>query len=434
MKREVKVGLFFTGACIILAIFLFSIGNLSNLFRRSGYPIIVRFDSALGLDKTAAVRMAGIKIGYVKDIQLEDIRARVVLNIYPKYKIPRGSKVGQATLGLLGEKYLQIEPSHATVYCSANDELEVGPSTSLDLMAPMLSKLSLELDQVATSLQEVINPANRENLSIVLENAAGFSAELRKFMNENRSRFDQTIVSAASVTRTLDLKLKDISQNVDSTLKEIRSITDDNKNDLREIITGLKQLVKDLEETAAVLKRGLEKIDRGEGTAGKIINDPRLYDETRETINSFKKISETAQEMKFHLDMRGDYLSVTDKFRGTISMSLWKGRRQFLLGQIVNRPQDSRFVYSLEAGFRWHNFSPRAGIIESRFGVGLDYYGWQDRFVLSLEGSDFNRVRSPMFRSMIKYYPLKNIYLVIGLEDFTLAAKRQTFFGLGAGF
>ena len=68
MKREMRVGIFLTGALVILATFIFVVGNLSNLFRRPGYPIIVRFDTSLGLDKTAAVKMAGIKIGYVKEI------------------------------------------------------------------------------------------------------------------------------------------------------------------------------------------------------------------------------------------------------------------------------------------------------------------------------------------------------------------------------
>ena len=81
MRREIKVGIFFTGALVILAVFIFIVGNLSNLFRRPGYPIVIRYETSLGLDKTAAVKMAGIKIGYVKDIQLEGRRSKVILSI-----------------------------------------------------------------------------------------------------------------------------------------------------------------------------------------------------------------------------------------------------------------------------------------------------------------------------------------------------------------
>ena len=111
MRREIKVGIFFTGALLVLAVFIFVVGNLSNLFRRPGYPIYVRYETSLGLDKTAAVKMAGIKIGYVKDIQLEGRRSKVILSIFPKYNIPRGSKAVQSVQGLLGEKYVDDQQS-----------------------------------------------------------------------------------------------------------------------------------------------------------------------------------------------------------------------------------------------------------------------------------------------------------------------------------
>ena len=50
-----------------------------------------------------------------------------------------------------------------------------------------------------------------------------------------------------------------------------------------------------------------------------------------------------------------------------------------------------------------------------------------------MEGLDFNRATSPVFRAFARFFPQKNVYLILGLEDFTLAAKREVFFGLGAG-
>ena len=111
MKRELRIGVFLTVALIILAVFIFVVGNLSNLFRRPGYPVYIRYDTSLGLDKTAAVKMAGIKIGYVKAIELENTRSLVTLSINFKYKIPVGSKAAQAVQGLLGEKYVEIQPT-----------------------------------------------------------------------------------------------------------------------------------------------------------------------------------------------------------------------------------------------------------------------------------------------------------------------------------
>ena len=109
------------------------------------------------------------------------------------------------------------------------------------------------------------------------------------------------------------------------------------------------------------------------------------------------------------------------------------GSRAFFLGQVVEKPDAGSLVYSAEGGLRLGGFTPRAGIIESKFGAGLDYYAFKDRLVLSVEGLDFNRATSPLFRTFARFYAHKNVYLILGLEDFTLSDKREVFFGLGAG-
>jgi hypothetical protein len=63
----------------------------------------------------------------------------------------------------------------------------------------------------------------------------------------------------------------------------------------------------------------------------------------------------------------------------------------------------------------------------------VDYYVLNDRVRLSLESFNFNRHPRPQFRFLTKYTLHKNVYFVLGLDDFTLAAKREFFFGLGLG-
>ena len=68
MKREIKIGIFMTIAIFILSLFIFIVGDISVLFKKKGYPLFVNFDSVAGLEKRAVVRMAGVKVGFVKKI------------------------------------------------------------------------------------------------------------------------------------------------------------------------------------------------------------------------------------------------------------------------------------------------------------------------------------------------------------------------------
>jgi phospholipid/cholesterol/gamma-HCH transport system substrate-binding protein len=435
MRREIKVGIFFTGALVILAVFIFVVGNLSNLFRPTGYPLIIRYETSLGLDKTAAVKMAGIKIGYVKDILLEGRRSKVVLSIYPKYanKIPRGSKAVQSVQGLLGEKFVDVQPSIEDDYLRPGDELVPGPSSGMDQLTPMLTSLGNDLQQVARNLKDMTNKETRENFAQAVKNLSSVTAEVESFFHENRGKVGETITAASNTAKSVDERFKELAQNFDATLNELRGLLEENRGDIRESASKLKDVLARIDESVKLLNKSLEKIDRGEGTVGKLVNDEGLYQEARGAVGDVRKIADSVSAVRLRLDVRGEYLARSEALKGYLSLGLWYKNRAFFLGQIVNDPVADKFVYSAQGGMRFGNLAPRAGIIESEFGAGLDYYALKDKLVLSVEGLDFNRATSPVFRTFARFYAHKNVYLILGLEDFTLAAKREVFFGLGVG-
>jgi len=433
MRREIKIGILFTGALFILAVFIFVVGNLSNLFRRPGYPVYIRYETSLGLDKTAAVKMAGIKIGYVKDIQLEGRRSKVILSIYPKYKIPRGSKAIQSVQGLLGEKFVDVQPSMEEDFLRPGDELVPGPSSGMDQVTPMLTALGEDLQGVARNLRDMTNKETRDDFARAVKNLSSVTAEIQSFFAENRGKVGQTISAASNTAKTVDQRVTELSQSFDATLTELRRLIEENRSGVHDNLGKLKDVLDKIEESATLLTKTLEKIQKGEGSVGKLINDESLYNEAKGAVRGVQTISGSLSSLRVRADVRGEYLARSEAFKGLVTLGLWYKNTAFALGQVVREPVEDRFTYSLQGGMRWNNFAPRAGIIESEFGAGLDYYALKDHLVLSVEGLDFNRATSPFFRAFARFFPQKNVYLILGLEDFTLAAKREVFFGLGAG-
>ncbi|MGD2246136.1 MAG: MlaD family protein, partial [Candidatus Aminicenantes bacterium] len=127
MKREIKIGIFLTAALLLIAIFIFIVGDLGVLFRKPGYPLIVSYDSATGLEKRAVVRMAGVKVGYVRDIRLKRRKAEVELIISSGVFVPEGSRATLASIGLLGEKHIEILPGEGEESLEAGDTIEGVP-------------------------------------------------------------------------------------------------------------------------------------------------------------------------------------------------------------------------------------------------------------------------------------------------------------------
>ena len=112
-KLELKVGIFVFFGLIILMAFVLSIGGFKTW--SSGYRVKFVFNFINGVKLGAPVRFAGLDVGQVKQIKLipidgERTRLEVIGWVKKEVKIPVDSTVWVNTLGLFGEKYIEIMP------------------------------------------------------------------------------------------------------------------------------------------------------------------------------------------------------------------------------------------------------------------------------------------------------------------------------------
>jgi len=430
-RREVRVGIFISGAFILLALLILFVGDVQELFKKPGYRVYALFDSALGLEKNASVKMAGIKIGLVKDITLDGRRARVAMSIYPNYRVPHGSRVTLASLGILGEKYVEIVPGKEETFYEPEEIMESLPPISFDQLGTLLLSMGEDVKRVSNSINNVIIKDLGPSLKKTLENLQSLTAELDSLLKENRDSLHQTIQNSGQAVSNLNQQVNSVSQGLQDTLSEVRGLIKDNRGDVRESLEKLKNNLDKLQKTIDSLNSTLQKIDKGEGTAGRLVNDPGLYEETKEAVNRVKNISSSVSALRPMAGIQGWYYGESEKFKGMLAAGFtWKGRVLFSAG-LSNRITDDHILYSVQGGWKIHNLSVRGGLMESKFGAGLDLSLLKDRLSLSVEGFDFNRSPRPQFRFYGRIFPTRNFFLLAGLDDFSLASNREFFFGLG---
>lgn len=423
MNRKTRVGLFVGGTLTVLAVFILLVGDVSYLFKKSGLTIVVDVPTAAGLDTKAVVKMAGVKIGFVREIRLSGIRARVLMAIDPGVGVPVDSAAAFSTLGLLGEKYVEIEPGGSSSYCRDGDVIQGTQKAGFDQVGELLSSLGGELQEAASSLREVLNEETRTKIKTALDEAAGAAGELRAFLAQNRSGFGDLVQGTNQTVDGIRRTVGDAAASLEETLSVLRETVEENRDTLK---TDLAKIG----EAAEKLRQLLERIDKGEGTAGKLIRDPGLYDEAAEVLSSVKKTAGVLFGVKGYVDFQTGYYGTSDLVRAGLSAGFRPTEKSFVEAGLIRDPWAGRFTFSLQGGFRLGRFAPRLGFIENELGVGLDYSGG-DLWGLSLEGFDFNRAESPRLRLTGKIFPSRNVYLMAGSDDFTLAGRREFFFGLG---
>ncbi len=115
-KLEMKVGVFVFVGLFILAVFILSIGGVKTW--TSGYTINFVFTFINGVKQGAPVRFAGVDVGQVKSIrfyydpQASKTKVNITCWVNRRVRVPMDSKIWVNTLGLLGEKYVEIMPGN----------------------------------------------------------------------------------------------------------------------------------------------------------------------------------------------------------------------------------------------------------------------------------------------------------------------------------
>ncbi|MCK9572614.1 MAG: MlaD family protein [Candidatus Omnitrophica bacterium] len=150
-KLELKVGIFVFIGLIIFVFFILFIGGFKTW--SSGYTINFNFNFINGVKTGAPVRFAGVDAGEVKKVYIEYLpeenRTNIRLQAWLRsnIKVPVDSRVLINTLGLLGEKYIEILPGNNYADCLQNN----GNLSGID---------PLPMDKVLKTAQDIMSNVN----------------------------------------------------------------------------------------------------------------------------------------------------------------------------------------------------------------------------------------------------------------------------------
>jgi len=221
LDLEIKIGMFITVGLVILIVFIGSIGDFYPL--RNTYRLEIYFENVGGLKKSSPVKMAGVDAGVVESISIVEpdaegspVKIRVGTRINESIKIPQDSEAYVSTLGLLGERYIEIYPGlEQDNYLRDGDKLE---------------------GRCTISLREIMNSG------------------------------------------------KDIAKSLKNILGNVEDITDD-----EEFRESLKVSIENLEGATGEIKSILEKINSGQGTIGKLVNEDGIYNNANGLVKDLKE-------------------------------------------------------------------------------------------------------------------------------------------------
>jgi phospholipid/cholesterol/gamma-HCH transport system substrate-binding protein len=137
--RDLVVGGFVLAGLAAIAYLSLSVGGIAYS-GPTGLRISADFDEIGGLKPRAPVVISGVKVGAVESIDLaDDYRARVTLNLDPSLRLPIDTTASIVTSGVLGDRYVSLQPGGDDVLLKSGDQIEFVESAVI--LERMIGKL-----------------------------------------------------------------------------------------------------------------------------------------------------------------------------------------------------------------------------------------------------------------------------------------------------
>ena len=264
-RDEVLVGLLVTVAIVVtvLGSLWLARGGLSK-----GYPLYAKFPWGAGLKQGQPVLLVGVNVGYVDQVDLhQDGILVTTLRIAKNYKVPITSKATVIPNGIFGDQAVALTPSRPDPRSfKQGDTIPIGPST------PGIAQLTSKADSIASSVNAVTSALQHEMVAAGgirdMRNAIGATnrlvTEFAAIAEEQSRQLSATMTSLRRATGAID------PAKVDSTVKNLRTAS-----------ANMAEMSAQLKETSGKLDVIIAKVDSGNGSAAKLLNDPGAYNDVR---------------------------------------------------------------------------------------------------------------------------------------------------------
>lgn len=469
-STELKVGIFAILVIIVLTYMTFKVGSLPMLWEK-GYRLYVEFDDISGLDEQSRIRMAGVEIGIVEKIDLREGKALVTLVVNRDVKIYENAVASLRMSGLLGDRYLTIStgtPDYPLL--ESNGVIgHTGPAADIDQLANQLTHASEYIAELTGNLKEIFGEGEITAIREAIANINIVTKNLKEISEENRGPLRNLIAQLEDFTTTLNAKGPDVLDDISVMAKNLGEkgpelIDNLNKvaSDLDEILEenryALKDSMESLRTTAASASNITRKLDAGEGTLGKLLQEGELYDSLTKVSTEAGKSLDVVNRLRTFMDFHAEYNTGEGEWKGYFDLTLQPDRNKYYILGVVTDPKGSvettdrtingvtvteeeikdKIEFTAQFARRFDDFALRVGLMESTFGFGADYFFQDDRGRLKFDMWDISakeaRADNAHMRIGVDYNVFKFIFVSGGVDNLLNSNRRGLYVGGGLKF
>ncbi len=300
-RPQLIAGIFVLCGMVLIAGLILEFGPLQHWMRRP-YTIHAVFADTQNLIKGAPVRFAGTPIGLVStapELAGNMKGVKVSLDIYPEYKIPRNSSLKIATVGLMGDCAVDVQPPPdeqiTGEYISAGETMDGKGAPDLTAVATKITDEATEvMKDIRSNLAELNKTIGRLNTGVLTDENFKNLASSISSLNRSIEKVESTLLTDENVSYVHDsladlrvsmASVKDASGKANSALAKIDKAMDQIGPGMK----GFAGATSALRDASVALENLLKEARSGKGVLYALLNDTNLRDNLQNLILNMRQ-------------------------------------------------------------------------------------------------------------------------------------------------
>lgn len=474
ISTELKVGLFAILVVSILAFMTFKIGDI-DWMKKEGYVVNVYFKNIAGLDEKTKVKVAGVNAGVIEKIELDKGKAKLTVRMDSDVNLYSDASASIKAAGLLGDKYLEIKTGTQKPLLTNGDMLKnVIEIVDLDDLTRNLTAVSENINTLAQSLNESFaTEEGKDAIKQAILNLKDITVSMKETIAVNDQKLRTTLDNINNLASSVNELVEKNSEKVTSAVSNIKDFSETLKEDGPQFVESLNKAANDLramvEENRPTIKSATDsidniakKIEKGEGSLGKLIKDDRLYESINKAAEGIDRTIGAVERFRTFITFQSEYLTKPKEGKGYFYLTLQpKPDKYYILGvvtdpigkvtskeivrvedgvttRIEQEKTEKKIEFTAQFAKRFDDLALRIGMTENTFGAGADYFFMNDKGKIVADIWDFSNdedgAKNPHVRIGVDYFFFKNLFLTAGADNIFNKKWRGGYAGVGVRF
>jgi phospholipid/cholesterol/gamma-HCH transport system substrate-binding protein len=495
------------GLVVALAVAAFGFGlyliGADKFGANRTYNVYAVFDDATGLGVRSRVQIAGIPIGQVDRVELDQqlSKAKVWLRVRRQFVLHRNATITKRSESILGDFLLDVGPGTPDQPALQDgDEIRIViRQPSMNDVFQSLNKIAGDISDITGNLRKVLGGTEGEdNMRTLVTRLLRISEGIERIINQSGAKLDATLANfqrfsgdLAELSSSESGDIVAILQNTRDATREARDIlktigqvvgSNQQQGDFKESVKSLKSNLAKLDASLTNVQEITDKINKGQGTVGHLINDDKLAKNLDRASSSLTNLLGGAERLKIEVNWRselfigapgGGTIDNPTNLAGITANTAYNPWTKNYFGlRIIPRPDkwygleivddprgltrrvettntancgtlvcypnypdrvittttERQLKFSAYMAKRYGPFSGRFGILENTGGIGLKLHLLNDALTLSADAFEFaNPLKDhPRIKVYLDYRFLDHLLITAGADDLVNPPRVET--------